>query len=281
MTSRRAALVVSTPINRCDLALLPRLAELVGPVKARTFRQASRLSNRLRAGFPVHTNEELDPSRVILICASRETVGDVVNGLSSAPLNWQRRVVLVCGRGCDRSVLGRLAERGAATGSLAPVERAGGLRYFLGGDTTALRAGRRFIEHAGGTVTEIAPDTQLLGAAAASLSSWVLLPAIDGSMQCLRQAGLTPGRAKPIIEQAVARTLRAYLKGGRRSWKAPQSAGGRAEFLDQVERVREADPKLADAVVGAARLSLRWVGESADWLPESRRTTSRVAAAPS
>ena len=278
MKSRQVALVITSQTNSGGIRRLTKLSGALGPVKARSYRQASRIANALRAGFPVHDYEELAPARLILISAPDAELASVVSGLAKARLRWARKSVLLCGNGQESERLGELADLGAATGSLSTVEGVDEPRSLIEGDPRAVREARRLVEASGGRAVEIKRSTQRLCSAATAFASWLLLPAIDASMRCLRLAGFTPGKAAPIIEDCVGRALRAYLKAGRRSWKPPSSAADRQAFLSQVEALSARDPALAELLLESARTSLRRAGRKADWI-EAQAPAARRAAA--
>lgn len=277
MTYGHAALVIDCPVNHCDLLQLPTLGDVLGAVKARTFRQASRLANRERGGFPVRGYAELVESRVVVICEEPASSGRIVDALRSSGLDWRQKIALLCSRDSHSGALEGLAERGASVGSVTLVKRIEGPSFFCEGDATAVRAARWLVEAAGGTVVELAPRSQLLAAAGVEILEWMMQPSIDAAIECLRRAGLTPRRARPLVQEAVERTVRAYLKGGRRSWKPPRTDAERQLFLKQLASIREVDPRLARGVSQCARLSLIRAGHKADWLPEPAAAVGRGA----
>ena len=266
MKSRQLGLVITRQSNSWALRPLRNLGEALGPVKARSYRQASRVANSFRAGYPVHEYDELAVAKMIVICASDDEAPAIVGGLAASRLQWPRKSVLLCGRSPDSANLGELALRGASAGSVSLLDDGDELRYFIEGDPQAVRLGRRLVEGGGGRVIEIERSTQRICAAAVSFASWVMLPLVDASMRCLRLAGLTPTKAAPLIELAVTRALRAYLKGGRRAWKTPVSLADREAFLRQVESLRDRDPARARLLVESARLSIGSSGKKLDWL---------------
>ena len=278
MKSHPLALVIAGPIRKCRLGRLPKLAEHLGPVKAASFRQASRIANTLRSGRPVYHYEDLAPARVVLICGPERPVAQIVSGLRESALAWPRKSVLLCGGALDSAALSELAARGAATGSLAWLDDPARTRCFVEGDRLAVREAKRLFDAGGGQVLEIRRSMRGVAAAGTSLASWLLFPLVDASMSCFRHAGLTPRRGRPVIERLVERSLRAYLKSGQRAWKGPSTAEEREAFLVQLESLREADPALARILLEAARLSLRHLGKDTNWLEPEPPCARRAAA---
>jgi len=278
MKSRQVALVIRCQINSSGIRRFKKLSEALGPVIARSYRQASRIANTLRAGYPVHDYEELAPARLILVCAPDAELDGIVSELAQARLRWARKIVVVCGNGQESERLRELAKLGAATCSLSTVAGADEHRSLMEGDPRAVRETKRLVEASGGRAIEIRSSTQRLCSAATAFASWLMLPAVDAAMRCLRLAGFTPGKAAPIIEDCVGRALRAYLKAGRRSWKTPSSAADKRAFLNQVEAVCARDPALAGLLLESARTSLRRTGRKADWVESAPPAPRRAAA---
>jgi len=272
------ALVITHQRNSRAIVRLRNLAEVLGPIKARTFRQASRIANTLKAGFPVHDYEEFGEARVLLICAVEDELADLLHGLDAAGFPWARKTVILCAGGQQSDLPARASVEGAAVGLLALVDDGDDLRYFIEGDRAALRVMKRMVEASGGRVVPVKRAGQYLCGAAIGFASWLMLPVADASMRCLRNAGLTPGKAAPLVERAIKRSLRAYLKGGRRAWKPPSTEREKRAFLRNVAALRERDPALAEFMIESARLSLRRAGCEADWVESAEPQVKRASA---
>jgi len=281
MKSHQIALVITVPTRDCALCRIRNLTTRLGPIMARSPRQSTRLANTLRAGYPVSTFEELAPARVVLLCLAEGGLAEVLDGLISARFSWRGKSVLLYGPVPDSAALSGLAERGAAVASLAAVTSPDDFHYLVEGDKHAVREARRLVEGGGGRVLVVQRSSQALCAAGASLASWLVAPLIDASVSCFRDAGLTPRRAGPLAEGIVERTLRAYLKGGRRAWKCPSSPDQRKVFLRQLRAVGEADPALAEFLLETARHALCRMGRDTSWLEQVSFSQSRAAAAAS
>ncbi len=278
MKSHQIALVTTVQTRDCSLCRIRNLTAHLGPIMARSPRQSTRLANTLRAGYPVSTFEELAPARVVLLCIAEGDLSEVLDGLVSVRFSWRGKSVLLCGPAPDSISLMDLAERGAAVASLAAVSGSDDLHYLVEGDKHAIREAKRLVEGGGGRVLVVQRSSQALCAAGASLASWLVAPLIDASVSCFRSAGLTPRRAGPLAEGIVERTLRAYLKGGRRAWKCPSSPDQQKVFLRQLRAVGEADPALAEFLLETARHALRRMGRDASWLEQVSFPQKRAAA---
>lgn len=273
------ALVATGRLSEYPIVRLRGLVEHLGPVKAMSFRQASRISNTIHAGYPVHSYDDLARSRVVVLCAPEPRLTHFISAMARSRLRWDNKTVLLAGGSFGSERLHALAELGASVGSLSLLPESDEARYLVEGDRLAVRVARSLIEESGGRVLEVEQGTKEICAASISFASWLLLPLMDASVECLRHAGLTPGRAGPVVERLLHRSLRAYLKGGRRAFHAPQTDQQQEAFLRQVEALRKTDRALADLFEQSAALTLDRMGGSSAWLPNGQSRTSEAAAA--
>lgn len=273
MKSRRLALVITRKASDCLLSRLPNLQSRLTAVAAPTLRQASRVVNTLRAGAPASGVEWLRETDIVWITARG---GDpFLAGLLEAPAAWADKLVIWEGGG-EPAPEG-LRRAGASVASVIPIEDPDEVRCFVGGARRPVRETRRLVEGAGGRVVELRPGTETEAAAAIAAGTWLLIPHLETVQLCLRAAGLTPSAAAPVIEHLVERSLRAFLKAGRRSWRSPEKAEEQAEFRALLERLLLAHPALHARLREAARLALAQMGRSPDWLeaaPEARRAAA-------
>lgn len=257
---------------------LNSVTERLGPVKAPSFRQASRVANTIRAGQPVHRFEEFSYSEIILLCVPASKTNQLVTELASTKLNWKRKTVLLCCNLHGSEILGPLAALGASVGSLALISEADDRRFLTEGDRMAVRLARLLIEEDGGQVVEVLAGAKQLCQAAFSFSSWLLQPLMDASVECFRNAGLTPGRAGTVADLVLQEAVRSYLKAGRRAWRPPRSVGERQAFLRQLDDLGRTNPDLEDFMRTTAIQSLRHMRRSHAWLEKPKPLVRRAAA---
>ena len=275
--SLKLALVLTGQVNRYPVTRLHNLAEHLGPVKAQSYRQASRIANTLRAGYPVHEYRELARSRVLLLCTPEKKFPALLAELGAAGLDWRRKAVMICGGPFDSGSLRELAARGAGVVSLHCLDGPQHLRFLIEGDRGAVRLAKRLVEGGGGVAIEIRPESSGVCAAGVSLASWLLLALVDASAGCFRKGGLTPGKAGPIVERIAQRTVRSYLKGGRRACRVLATAEDRSAFRYQLESLRKTDPALAGFFLDLALLALNRLGRDSRWLSEPGLAIQRAA----
>lgn len=261
-------LVLTGQVRRCPLVRLPAFVRHLGPVKGASFRQASRIANTLRGGFPVKGYEDLARAKLVLVCAPERQLRTLVQELRASVVDWRRKIVLVCGGPFDSSHLAELAACGAEVGSLHALEEPHTGRFLIEGDRRAVRWARRLIEDGGGVAVQIERGSAAVCGAGESLATWLLLALLDASAMCFRRAGLTAGGAGPIVARLAHRTVRSYLKGGRRARRLPETAEERIRFRLQLEALRRADLALAGFLLEVAVLTFQYLGRDSGWLRE-------------
>ncbi|MCP5111051.1 MAG: DUF2520 domain-containing protein [bacterium] len=185
---------------------------------------------------------------------------------------------MLCSNRQGSEALEELAELGASVGSMNLVSESDELRFLIEGDRAAVRLARSLVEKEGGHVTEVLPGSFQLCTAAFALSSWLLQPLMDASVESLRHAGLNPGRAGSIVDLVLQNAVRSYLKAGRRAWQPPRSVRERQAFLRQIESLQRVNPELADYLRSNAIETLRHMGRSSRWLEQTKPLIRRAAA---
>lgn len=265
--SRQVGLVISSPIRDWPIVRLRKLPELLGPVKASTYRQASRIANILRGGYPVHEWGDLAKARAVLVCVPEQGLERAVAGLLSAEREWGGKIVLIFCAAPGDALLSDLAGHGVACSCVTVLDGLEDL-FLVSGETRAIRETKDLVESGGARVLEVRESSQRLARAGASLASSWLIPMLDASLTSFRTAGLAPRQARQLLESIVDRSVRAYLKGGRRAWKPPSSREQRREFVRGLETVCAVNPDLAKFLLDIARASLRRMSRDSSWLDD-------------
>jgi len=248
-------------------------------VKAVSLRQASRVSNSIRSGYPVRRFEELARSQVVLICVPDARLPGVVSGLAASAVRWTGKSVLVCEGSRGSEALEELAVLGAETASMSSMHTADRPRFLVEGSQATVGAARALVEEAGGKVVEVQAGSHGLCAASAAFASWLCQPLMDASAECLRHAGLSQGSAGAIVERTVLQSLRSYIKGGHRACKSPSTIEERQAFLRQLTSLRRQDPALAEFFQRAAIDVLHRHRRSTKWIELNSPVPARSAAA--
>ncbi|HUJ51022.1 MAG TPA: hypothetical protein VLW25_12515 [Bryobacteraceae bacterium] len=215
------------------------LSEMLGPVKASSFRLASRIANSLRAGYPVKDYGEFDACHMILISVPDDALEGVVAELCSAGISWRGKSVVLCSAWRDSSELGELSARGAAIGSITTIPGFHDLRYLVSGDKRAIQESKRLVENRERRCLTIERGRKPLYLAALTCTGSLLFPLVMAASESLRRAGVTPAVSFSILEKQLTIGLRAYARGGRRAYAPPR------ELTSQLRALWATDPALA------------------------------------
>lgn len=215
------ALVGAGSVSRSCLARIPKLREQLGPVKAPSFRVASRLANTLRSGFAVREYRDLDHSKIIFLAVPERILDRTVGELAGSGLDWAGRTIILCCRARDSRTLQRLGRLGAQVASLDTVGDLREERYVVEGDRDAVREVARLLGEARTRLIQIDAAHKDLYRAGIWMSSQGLLPLLDAAVVHLRRAGMARQQALPIVAELMHRCLRDYQRAGRKARNAP------------------------------------------------------------
>ena len=174
-------------------------------------------------------------SDVILLTTSDDVLPAVAKSLAGAAGRALRgKIVLHTGATLDRGVLAPLARRGAATGSLHPMQAFGGrvvpklsgVIFAIEGDPKARRMAKTIAKTLGGLPIAISTRDKPIYHAAAVLAAGSAYPLIETGVQMLMRIGFTRARAMqtlvPLIRQIFHNIERI---GPRAAWTGPLSRG--------------------------------------------------------
>ena len=199
------------------------LSERLGPVKSASYRVASRIANMLQAGHPVKDYAEFESCDLILVCVPEETVPQVVSEMVSAGISWRGKAVVLCSTWLDSGELHELSALGASVGSISPIPGFDDERYLVEGDPLAIRQSKSLVEYRDRRAMAIERPLKpfYLAALTCTGSSAVCL-APRGVRIVASLARIPPGLSATLLERQLTRTLRSFLKGGRRAYPAPR-----------------------------------------------------------
>lgn len=227
------------------------LPQRLGPVKSASFRVASRLANMLRAGYPVKDYTEFKSCILILIAVPEEAISQVVSEMLDTDICWQGKAVVLCSTWRDSGELCRLAARGAAVGSLSPIPGFDDYRYLVEGDSLAVRESKRLVENRERRVVAIERPLKPFYLAALTCSGSLLFALLRVGFESLHHAGIPPGLSATVLERQISRTLRSFLKGGKRAYAEPR------ELSAQLGALSGANPELAYYLEQSCRVAAR------------------------
>jgi len=218
--TRPLALLSAGPIRADAAARLPAIQQRLGPVWGSSFPVSCRLVNGLGAGYAARRMSEALSCDLILVNAPRPHLASLMSRMASAG-DWWGKTVLLDSDGPDSRALEPLARRGAATGSIVPLEGIEEPWYVIEGDPAARREARALVKAAGARVLELTPEAWPLWSAAQSFTDVLMVPLLSAAADAMRAAGVPSHQAGPMAEMMLRRTWRAYRKAGKQAWRAP------------------------------------------------------------
>ena len=214
------ALIAAGSFSDSPLARIRQLSDRLGPVKATSFRLASRIANGLRAGHAVKDYREFDACRLILVAVPNDTVAPTVRGLLASPVSWRGKAVVLLSSSLSSGKLDELAACGASVGSISPIPGFDDRRYVVEGGKFAVRESRRLLETAGTRAIVLDPQLKSFYLMALACTGSLFFASVAAAAECLRNAGMDPSALELILEKQLERSLRSYVRGGRRAYPA-------------------------------------------------------------
>ncbi len=252
--ARPVALIGSGKLTDAPVTRLLRLSSRLGPVLSPSYRVASRLANSLRAGHPVKDYAEFDDCGLVVISVPDERLAQMVAELASAGINWHGKVVVVCSTWLGSCELETLAACGASVGSISPIPGFEDSWYLVEGDHVAVRETKRLLERGGRRLVTIERHRKSFYLASLTCTGSLVFASIVAASEVLRHAGVTQVEAAEMMDKQCQRSLRSYLKAGRKGFP------GVHEIAKQLSALAKADPELAHYVEQSSRLAVRLVG---------------------
>ena len=240
----RYALFGAGAVTKSFLGGLPRLSRELGAVAAPSYRLASRIVNTMRAGHAVKSADEFADERTLLMCVPESILARSVAELSNASLDWSGRAVLLCESLQDSTALDPVRRRGAATGSIHPIEASDG-RFIIEGDREAVRIAKHLVNELNGRAIEFNRGEMALYGAGLAFGSTLFTPLIAASMECLAVGCGDSPAALRIVEALFQSSLRAYVHAGKKSWSGAVASGEERTVLRDLRALRQVNPSLA------------------------------------
>lgn len=275
---RTVGLVAAGQITKSLLTRVPGLPESLGPVKSTSLRTASRIVNVLRAGYPVDSLDSFSNCLTTLLYVPDSMVSGQVSTLAAQPVSWKGRSVLLLATDPDSSRLGPLEALGAATASASPVPGFEDRFYVVEGTRLAIRHARVLLEREGIRVFAIGRRGKALYSAGLDFTNGLFRPLVAATMEALENSGMAQHHAAAVAEQLFQRSLRQYLKSGRRVFST--LAGGNRDLIRQrVKALAAANPALAVYYCENAEQALEFFDCDATWVTDLRRSLKPSGAA--
>jgi predicted short-subunit dehydrogenase-like oxidoreductase (DUF2520 family) len=227
------------------------LPERLGPVKSASYRVASRIANMLQAGHPVKDYAEFESCDLILVCVPEETVQQVVSEMLSAGISWKGKAVVLCSTWLDSGELHQLSALGASVGSISAIPGFDDERYLVEGDPLAIRQSKSLVEYRDRRAIAIERPLKPFYLAALTCTGTLLFALLHVASESLQRARIPPGLSATLLERQLTRTLRSFLKGGRRAYPTPR------ELPRQLRALSAANPELSHYLEEGCHLASR------------------------
>jgi predicted short-subunit dehydrogenase-like oxidoreductase (DUF2520 family) len=261
--------------GRAGRAMAKRLRQLgwkIGAVVTRskwTSRQAVR---EIGAGKAYATVESaVFEAGLILLATPDAQVEEVARKLAfEGGKKCRGKIALHLSGALDRRVLWPLAQRGAHTGSLHPMQtfsgrglpRLEGVTFTIEGDPAALRAARRIVRSMDGVPVEIAGKHKPVYHAAGALVAGHGLGLTEAAVRVLMRIGFSRPRAQQALLPLIRQMLDNYEEfGPEAAWTGPISRGDFATVAKHRVALRPYPREVWDAYSALAFLSAEVVSQ--------------------
>ena len=274
--------------GRVGRALGRRLRELgwkIGAVVTRSEASARKAVRFIGAGraFAGLTRQIL-ASPVILIATPDDRIAVVAQELARIGEEELRgRIVLHTSGALDSAALETARHRGAAVGSMHPLQSFSGVAvpslegkvFAIEGETQAVRVARRIARALGASPVRIAGGKKLLYHAAAAMAAGHVLAVEEAATQLLVSLGMKRGEAVRALLPLSRQVLENFERlGPRAAWTGPLSRGDYKAVRAHSNALRELPGEFMDAYEALNRLAARVLSQgSAGMLAELEKNS--------
>ena len=255
--------------GRVGRALGRRLHELgwrVGAVTTRSISTARAAVRVIRGGKPLDrlTRQVLD-SKVVLITTPDGAIAGVAKDLAQiGGEEWNGKIVLHTSGALDSSVLRPLADLGAATGSMHPMQTFSNqsipelakVTFGIDGRPVALQAARKLIHQMGGVAVRLSGANKAAYHAAGSFACVFVLALVETATRLLMTQGFKRRQAMRAVLPLARQTLDNFERvGPLAAWTGALSRGDFATMQRHVEALAPLSPEYLEAYEALSRLA--------------------------
>lgn len=238
-------LVIEGKATSSAVLRLSKLNKELGPVKSSTRGNAKRLSNLLRAGYPIEHYEDLQAANLVLIRSPDSAVPQLVEQLTASELPMQDMCFVLCESWLGQEVLEPLAARGASVATLINLPTTRKDWFAVEGQVRAVRQTRRFLKRNGARSDELKAGSLHRLFASQLIATALPIPALQTMQQALRASGFSGNILALLIEQMTMRMLQEFLRGARGPWGGPLNECS-SEVSDRyLQMLKDSSPDLA------------------------------------
>jgi predicted short-subunit dehydrogenase-like oxidoreductase (DUF2520 family) len=254
--------------GRVGRALGRRLHELgwrVGAVITRSISTARAAVRVIGAGQPLaEPTYQVLNSRVVLITTPDSAIEGVAKKLARLGGNeWSGKVVLHTSGAVDSSVLQPLADLGAATGSMHPMQTFSNQNipdltnciFGLEGGPAALQVARKIIHQMGGAPVRLSGANKAAYHAAGSFACAYVLALMETATRLLMTQGFKRRQAMRALLPLTRQTLDNFERvGPHAAWTGPLARGDFSTVGRHVKALADFEPEYLEAYKTLSRL---------------------------
>lgn len=251
---------------------LRKLGWQIGAVVTRSRQSARAAVRAIGAGTPHSslTPEALDAD-VILLSVPDDALKNVAQKLAKfaaagSSKKSRTKIILHTSGALDHRVLAPLARRGAATGSMHPMQtfsgrnapRLDGVIFSIEGAPAARATAQEIARSLGGTPVIISANDKPAYHASGTIVAGHALSLVESATQTLMKIGFTRNRANQALLPLIRQMLDNYESlGPHAAWTGPLSRGDYATISKHVRALRRFPREFQDAYGALALLSAR------------------------
>jgi predicted short-subunit dehydrogenase-like oxidoreductase (DUF2520 family) len=251
---------------------LRKLGWQIGAVVTRSRQSARAAVRAIGAGTPhAALTPEAFNADVILLSVPDDVLENVAQKLAKiggAALTKKSRtkIILHTSGALDHRVLAPLARRGAATGSMHPMQtfsgrnapRLEGVIFSIEGAPAARATAQKIARSLGGTPVIITANDKPAYHASGTIVAGHALSLVESATQTLMKIGFTRNRANQALLPLIRQMLDNYESlGPHAAWTGPLSRGDYATISKHVKALRRFPREFQDAYAALALLSAR------------------------
>jgi len=269
LTQRMSETVSIVGGGRVGRALGRRLHELgwrVGGVTGRSISTARAAVRAIGAGQPLDApTHQILNSSVILITTPDGAIESVAKNLALlGGSEWSGKVVLHTSGSLDSSVLQPLADLGAATGSMHPMQTFSNQNlpdlanciFGIDGSPTALQVARKMIHQMGGVAVRLSGANKAAYHAAGSFACVYVLALMETATRLLMTQGFKRRQAMRALLPLARQTLDNFERvGPLAAWTGALSRGDFSTIERHVKALADFEPEYLEAYKALSRLT--------------------------
>lgn len=278
LTQRMSETVSIVGAGRAGRAIGRGLRELGWRMGAVTGRSISTARAAVRAigggqALDAITHQVLS-SKVVLITTPDSAIESVAKNLAQlGGKEWSGKVVFHMSGALDSSVLQPLADLGAATGSMHPMQTFSRQNipdlaqciFGIDGSPAALRVARKMIHQMGGVAVRLSGANKAAYHAAGLFACVYVLTLMETATRLLMAQGFKRRQAMRALLPLTRQTLDNFERvGSLAAWTGPLSRGDYSTIERHVKALADFEPEYLDAYKALARLAAKTIAAQPD-----------------